>query len=160
MIGQKLDAIDRAPDITTLRVVESAAALAYWQAWEKVAVRFVRRDESRVPDHWRTFGSRSSPLANGPRQAVNPANSLLNYLYAILEGEARIAALAMGLDPGLGVLHADQRARNSLSLDLLEPVRAEVDTYVLELLQTRVFRASDFFETRKGVCRVLPPADA
>jgi hypothetical protein len=61
------------------------------------------------------------------------------------------------LDPGLGVLHADQRARDSLSLDLLEPVRAEVDTYVLELLQTRVFRASDFFETRQGVCRILPP---
>lgn len=157
VIRQKLEAVDSAPDITRIRVVESAAALAYWQAWEKVAVRFVRRDESRVPDHWRIFGSRSSPLANGPRQAVNPANVILNYLFGILEGEARIAALAMGLDPGLGVLHADQGARDSLALDLMEPVRPEVDAYVLDFLQTRVFRASDFFETRQGVCRVLPP---
>jgi hypothetical protein len=44
----------------------------------------------------------------------NPANALLNYLYAILEAEARIAILSMGLDPGMGVLHADLKARDSL----------------------------------------------
>jgi CRISPR associated protein, Cas1 family len=57
----------------------------------------------------------------------------------------------------MGVLHADQPARNSLALDLMEAVRPEVDAYVLELLSARVFGASDFFETRQGVCRVLPP---
>jgi CRISPR/Cas system-associated endonuclease Cas1 len=32
---------------------------------------------------------------------------MLNYLYAVLESEARLAASALGLDPGLGVMHAD-----------------------------------------------------
>jgi len=32
---------------------------------------------------------------------------MLNYLYAVLESEARFAAAALGLDPGLGVLHVD-----------------------------------------------------
>jgi CRISPR associated protein Cas1 len=59
------------------------------------------------------------------RRATNPANAILNYLYAILEAEARIAALRMGLDPGLGFLHADQTARDSLACDLMEPVRLE-----------------------------------
>jgi CRISPR-associated endonuclease Cas1 len=157
IIEENLDDLKRTLTPGHLRLFESSAAAAYWKAWERVPIRFVRRDESRLPDHWRTFGPRGSPLANGPRQAANPANAIVNYLYAVLEGEARIAALAMGLDPGMGVLHADQPGRDSLALDLMEPVRPEVDAYVLDLLSARVFRASDFFETRRGVCRVLPP---
>jgi hypothetical protein len=32
-----------------------------------------------------------------------------------------------------------------------------VDGFVLDLLESRAFRKKDFFETRKGVCRVMPP---
>ena len=39
--------------------------------------------------------------------------AILNYLYAVLEAESRIALLAIGLDPGIGILHTDQRARDS-----------------------------------------------
>ena len=156
-LRDNLGSLERASTPAQLRLFESSAAAAYWKAWERFPIRFVRRDQPRVADHWKTFGSRGSPLANGPRQAANPGNAILNYLYAILEGEARIAALAMGLDPGMGVLHADQPARDSLALDLMEPVRPEVDSYVLELLQARVFLASDFFETRQGVCRIMSP---
>lgn len=156
-IQRSLAGLDRAETQAQLQLLESAAAAAYWKAWESIPVRFVRRDEPRVPDHWRTVGTRGSRFGNGPRLAANPASAILNYLYAILEGEARIAALAIGLDPGMGVLHADQPARDSLALDLIEVVRPEVDAYVIELLQRQAFRASDFFETRQGVCRLLPP---
>ncbi len=155
-IRKTLACLDNSATPAQLRLLESTAAAAYWKSWEQVPVRFVRLDEPRVPDHWWTFGSRTSPLTGGPRLAANPANALLNYLYAILEGEARIAALTMGLDPGMGVLHADQPARDSLALDLLEAIRPEVDAFIVEMLQNQVFRASDFFETRQGVCRVLP----
>jgi len=50
-------------------------------------IRFSKVDLRRVPDHWLTFGSRVSPLSASPRLAVNPANAILNYLYAILESE-------------------------------------------------------------------------
>jgi CRISPR/Cas system-associated endonuclease Cas1 len=33
---------------------------------------------------------------------ANPSNAVSNYLYAILEAEARLAAAELGLDPGLG----------------------------------------------------------
>jgi len=39
----------------------------------------------------------------------------------------------------------------------MEPVRPLVDRYLLRLLQARAFAASDFYETRQGVCRVTPP---
>jgi CRISPR associated protein, Cas1 family len=100
VLSENLDSLERASTPAQLRLYESAAAVAYWKAWEHVPIRFVRRDESRVPSHWRSFGPRGSPLANGPRLAVSPGNSLTNMLYSILEGEARIAAMAMGLDPG------------------------------------------------------------
>jgi len=83
-------------------------------------------------------------------QATNPANAIVNYLYSILEAEARIAALKIGLDPGLGVMHADLKARDSLVCDLMEAVRPDVDAYVLDLLEHKAFRRTDFFETREG----------
>jgi hypothetical protein len=95
-------------------------------------------------------------LTGGPRLAANPANSVLNYLYALLEGEATLAARIVGLDPGLGVLHADQPNRDSLAADLMEPVRPIVDRFVLGLLTDRVFATADFHETRQGVCRITP----
>lgn len=63
----------------------------------------------------------------------------------------------MGLDPGLGVLHADQRARDSLALDVMEAVRPDVDAYLLDLIDARTFRRADFLETREGGCRIVAP---
>lgn len=156
-LGDAARRLHVATDRDAIRFAEAAAASAYWEAWSPLPVRFAKRDEARVPTHWRTFGSRTSPLTGGPRLAGNPANALLNYLYALLEGEATIAARVVGLDPGLGVLHADQLNRDSLAADLMEPVRPLVDRYILELLTTHVLAAEDFFETRQGVCRVTPP---
>jgi hypothetical protein len=99
---------------------------------------------------------RASPLTGNPRLAANPTNAILNYLYAMLEAEARLACLAVGLDPGLGVLHLDTHARDSLALDLIEAIRPEADSLVLDLLD-RTWRLHDFHETRHGACRVLPP---
>src|SRR6266851_5322171 len=50
----------------------------------------------------------------------------------LLESEARLAAAALGLDPGMGVLHADTPARDSLACDLMEPVRPQVEAFLLD----------------------------
>ena len=57
---------------------------------------------------------------------------MLNYLYALLESEARLAAAALGLDPGLGFIHVDTPARDSLACDLMEVVRPQVDAFLIE----------------------------
>ena len=136
---------------------EREAALIYWGQWSGVECRFSTGDAARVPTHWRSFQQRQSPLSSGPRLAVTPLNALLNYLYALLEAETRIACLIVGLDPGLGIVHVDYRARDSFVLDLMEAGRPAVDEYVLDLARTRTFGARDFGETRRGVCRVLYP---
>ena len=117
----------------------------------------MQRHQPKVPDHWTTFGTRGSTFGTGGRLAINPANAILNYLYALLEAETTLATQAAGLDPGLGVLHVDQQMRASFALDIMETIRPEVDGYVLDLLEGHTFRAGDFTETRTGVTRVNPP---
>src|SRR5262249_13238664 len=138
--------LDAAPNGARLRLLEAQAAATYWAAWAHVPLTFARRDLPRIPAHWRTFGARSSPLASGPRNAATPGHALLNYLYAVLETEARIALVTVGLDPGLGLLHHDQPSRDSLALDLMEAVRPHVDAWLLQLLERQVFAYNDFFE--------------
>lgn len=149
--------LGEASDVNELMMAERDAALAYWTSWRDIEVRFRSSDAEKVPERWRSFGRRMSPLTGAPRLAVNPPNALLNYLYALLEAETRVACLTVGLDPTLGIVHADYRSRNSLALDLMEVVRPRVDAYVLELLRQRTFARGDFFETRRGVCRILSP---
>jgi hypothetical protein len=87
---------------------------------------------------------------------VNPANAILNYLYAILESEARLALLAVGCDPGIGILHADAKTRDSMACDVMEAVRPEVDAWLLVFLTSRTLRRQDFLELRNGQCRLMP----
>jgi hypothetical protein len=80
---------------------------------------------------------------------------MLNLLYALLESESRLSAAAMGLDPGIGVLHVDTPNRDSLACDLMEVCRPKVDAFVLNWLQTEPLCKSDFWEDRNGNCRLV-----
>jgi hypothetical protein len=113
-------------------------------------------DLQRIPDHWRTVASRHSPLSGGPRLALTPVHAILNYCFALLESETRLAIAALGLDPGLGLgLHADTPNRDSLAFDVLEPVRPEIEEWVLSWITREPLRRSDFFETTSGNCRLM-----
>jgi CRISPR-associated protein Cas1 len=147
--------VPNSDSITTIRLIESQAARAYWSAWSTLPVNFPRNDLSRVPEHWLSFGARVSPLTGSPRLAANPPNAILNYLYSVLESEARLAAAALGLDPGLGVLHVDTPARDSLACDLMEPIRAQIDSYLIDWVTRQPLRREWFFEQRDGNCRLM-----
>lgn len=149
------ESLTNAASIDSIRIFESQAAHAYWSAWRNLAVNFPRKDLKLVPEHWRSFGTRISPLTGSPRLSVNPPNAMLNYLYAMLESECRLAAAALGLDPGLGFMHVDSRSRDSLACDLMEPVRPQVDAYVLDWISREPLHREWFFEQRDGNCRLM-----
>jgi CRISPR-associated endonuclease Cas1 len=155
LIAANRAAVDEAHTIEALRLSESRAAHAYWSAWSDVRVIFPKKDLSRVPNHWQRFRARISPLTGSPRLSVNPPNAMLNYLYALLESESRLAAAALGLDPGIGLMHADTDARDSLACDLMEPVRPIVDGYVLDWITREPLRREWFFEQHDGNCRLM-----
>jgi CRISPR-associated endonuclease Cas1 len=147
--------VPSADSITAIRLIESQAARAYWSAWGTLPINFPKNAMNRIPAHWLSFGARVSTLTGSPRLAANPVNDILNYLYALLESEARLAAAALGLDPGLGVLHVDTTARDSLACDLMEPVRPQVDSYVLDWIIRQPLSREWFVEQRDGNCRLL-----
>ncbi len=150
-------ALDAADSIERVRVIEANAAAFYFPAWRNVRIRFRERDLARMPARWLRADSRASVLTGAPRAATSPINAMRNYLFACLESEARLALLVHGCDPQMGCLHQDQRNRDSLVLDAMEPVRAEVDAFLLDLLEDRTFTARDFGELPNGVCRIAAP---
>ena len=154
-IAEARQKISKVNTISELRLGEAQAGAAYWTAWHEVPIAYPRGDLHRVPEHWRTFGGRKSAISGSPRLAVNPPNAMLNYLYALLESESRLALAALGLDPGIGVLHADLAARDSLACDVMEPIRPQVDAYLLDWVQRQPLRREWFFEQRNGNCRLM-----
>lgn len=146
--------LEVAPDLDVCRRLEAAGASLYWDAWARsVTLRFATREQ--VPSHWRSFDSRISPLAgNTNRRAADPANSVLNYLYRLAGAATRLALIAIGLSADLGFTHLDQSRGNSLTWDMLETIRPDVDQWLLRLVQQRTFRRADFLEAADGTVRI------
>jgi len=155
IIAKLEESLSTAENLGTVARLEAQAASAYWSAWNELKINFPRQDVTRVPEHWRTFGTRKSLITGSPRLAANPPNAILNYCYALLECETRLASAAVGLDPGMGMLHVDTPARDSLACDIMEAVRPSVDSWLLDWIMREPFRRSDFFEERNGNCRLL-----
>ena len=148
--------LDDATDAVQLLGIEAAAASAYWSLWVDVPLRFVRREQA--PEHWRSFGRRNSPLGRkNTRNAVTPANAVLNYLYGVLASEMTIALTGVGLDAGLGIFHTDAARRASLTYDAMEAVRACVDGWLVAWLAEARFSKRDFYEESDGTIRITRP---
>jgi CRISP-associated protein Cas1 len=85
--------------------IEGAAAREYFAGFAGI-----------LPEDMRFDGRSTQP----PGDVINAA---LSYGYAIILGEVVSALCAAGLDPAIGLLHAEQDRRPSLALDLMEEFR-------------------------------------
>ncbi len=128
-IGGLVKRARAAGDLEVLRGMEGAAAAIYFAAF----ARLLRSDGGFV------FAGRNR------KPPADPVNALLSYLYAILTGECAAAALAAGLDPHVGFLHAERPGRPALALDLVEPLRPFVcDSVALALINRSEIARADF----------------
>ncbi|MDQ1292823.1 MAG: CRISP-associated protein Cas1 [Actinomycetota bacterium] len=104
--------------------LEGAAAREYFAALGEL-----------VPEEVRFTGRSRRP----PQDMVNSA---LSFGYTILLGETISALCAAGLDPAIGVLHAEDESRPSPALDLMEEFRPlVVDQVVLAATRRGELRA-------------------
>lgn len=86
--------------------------------------------------------------------ARDPVNALLNYGYAFLEREVRIAAALAGMDARIGFFHSNDGRKDSLIFDLMEFFRQPViDRFVLNLLNKRMIQPENFSATADD-CRL------
>jgi CRISPR-associated endonuclease Cas1 len=142
--------------IEDLRLLEAWAAVSYFAAWRTIELRWKGTGKRPIPPEWRRIGVRQEVLRRRNRNAHHPVNAMLNYGYAVLEGQVRIAIAEAGLDPTIGYLHVCQPDRSSFVYDLMEPGRPRIDREVLCFVQTQTFAPGDFVIDSKGVCRLHP----
>lgn len=107
--------------------LEGAASAAWFSVFAKLLLK-----------PWE-FPSRSR------RPPLDPVNAVLSLGYTLLYHRTLAAIQAIGLEPGLGALHAYRAGRQSLACDLMEPLRVPVvDRWVVGLLNQRRVLPDDF----------------
>lgn len=85
-----------------------------------------------------------------PKDAVN---AMLSLSYTLLTNDITSALESVGLDPYVGFLHTLRPGRASLSLDMVEELRAYMgDRFVLSLINRKQITKSDFlYQGDEGV---------
>ena len=90
------------------------------------------------------------------KPAYDPVNALLNYGYAFLEREVRLAILGAGLDARIGFLHTNNGRKDSLVYDLMEPFRSDIiDRFTFRLLNYRKVCPEGFGWNDERGCHLL-----
>jgi len=79
-------------------------------------------------------------LTGAPRAATSPINAC-GTTFACLNRRRASHCSQQGLISRWRTNTAEQRNRDSLALDTIEPVRADVDTFLLDLLEDRGSRS-------------------
>ena len=93
------------------------------------------------------FKSRKNKSYSWNMNATDEINALLNYGYAILESEVRKDINAVGLDPAIGFLHELDESKEPLVYDMQELFRWLIDLSVIQLLEEKKVKKSDFIVT-------------
>lgn len=142
-LANTLDDLAKADSVDKARGFEGDAARVYFEVFNLLIRQ--QQDDFRMTER-----SRRPPL--------DPLNSLLSFLYAILTNDMASALEGVGLDPAVGFLHVDRPGRPSLALDLVEEFRTLVaDRLVLALINLKQVQA-DGFETQPGGAVVMKEA--
>jgi CRISPR-associated protein Cas1 len=136
--------------------LEGRAAQIYWDLLVATPLPWRVWALKRIPAHWAAISPRTNGRRERVRDATDPFGAILNYCYTSLAVEMRIACEAVGLDPDLGLLHLDDRLRESAVYDLLEPLRAKADVWALELAHKERLHPAMFHELRDGIVRLDP----
>jgi len=132
MIGE----LQTVANLDAVRGVEGDGARVYFGAFDHLIV--AQKDGF-------CFNGRSR------RPPMDRVNALLSFVYTLLTHDAGSALEAVGLDPQVGFLHRDRPGRPSLSLDLIEELRAFLsDRLVLSLINRRQVHARGFDLSETG----------
>lgn len=85
------------------------------------------------------------------RPPMDNVNALLSFVYTLLTNSITSALESVGLDPYVGYLHTERPGRASLSLDLVEELRAVLaDRFVLSLINKKIVSKKNFSHKENG----------
>jgi CRISP-associated protein Cas1 len=87
---------------------------------------------------------------------MHPVNAILNYAYSVAAAQITRALQASGFDSAAGFLHADAEVRHSLTYDVMELLRADVDNAILPWVASHTWKRPHFPVTPEGIVRLQP----
>lgn len=116
--------------IDSVRGIEGEAASVYFGVFSHLVLN--QKDDF-------TFSGRNR---RPPKDAVN---AMLSFVYTLICNDMTAALETVGLDPYVGFMHTLRPGRPSLSLDIMEELRAYLgDRLVLSLINRRQITIKDF----------------
>ena len=138
-----LEYIQNAKSMDQLRGYEGEAASIYFGVFDELILQ-QKKDFA--------FQGRNK------RPPLDNVNAMLSFVYTLLTNQITSALETIGLDPYVGYMHTDRPGRASLSLDLIEELRAVMaDRFVLSLINKKIVSGKNFTRKENGV--VLMDAD-
>jgi CRISPR-associated protein Cas1 len=86
------------------------------------------------------------------RQRSRPdmINSLMNFSSYLLFSRINATVRSLGLNPYLGFLHVPRNDYESLVSDIVELFRAQVDRFLIRIINLKTIQKKDFVKTRSG----------
>ena len=143
-LKNSLEWIRNSSSMEQLRGYEGEAASVYFGVFDELILQ-QKKDFS--------FNGRNK------RPPLDPMNAMLSFVYTLLTNTITAALETVGLDPYVGYMHTDRPGRTSLSLDLIEELRAVLaDRFVLSLVNKKIVTAKNFTCKENGA--VLMDEDA
>ncbi len=134
----ELDSEDIRTRINSLMNYEGRIATTYWDNLTRIFNKL-------YPDF--RFKGRKNKSYSWNMNASDEINALLNYGYAILESQIRKHINAVGVDTTIGFLHEIAATKTPLVYDIQELFRWIIDLSVIQLLEERKLKKSDFIIT-------------
>ena len=135
--------------LNRLLTYEARIADIYWSSLKSIFTHL-------APEF--NFKSRQSKSYSWNNNASDEVNALLNYGYALLESIIRKDINTVGLDLTIGFLHEPAQSKTPLVYDLQELYRWLVDLSVIQLLEERKLKKSDFTVTENYNIRLKATA--
>lgn len=143
-LKNSLECIRNSSSLEQLRGYEGEAASVYFSVFDELILQ-QKKDFS--------FTGRNK------RPPLDPMNAMLSFVYTLLTNTITSALETVGLDPYVGYMHTARPGRASLSLDLIEELRAVLaDRFVLSLVNKKIVAAKNFTYKENGA--VLMDDDA
>ena len=135
-LKNSLEQIQKCGSRDQLRGYEGEAASIYFGVYDQL----ILQQKEDFAFHGR---NKRPPLDN--------VNALLSFVYTLLTNSITSALECVGLDPYVGYLHTERPGRASLSLDLIEELRAILaDRFVLTLINKRMVNGKGFSQKENG----------
>lgn len=135
-LTRAMEKIRSEQDLNSLRGLEGECASVYFSIFDEL----ILNQKETFYFHGRN-----------KRPPLDPVNAMLSFGYTLLANDCASALKGVGLDSYVGFLHRDRPGRKSLSLDMMEELRAVlVDRFAITLINNRQIKQEHFQTMENG----------